>query len=179
MNTTKTAEEAVQLRRAELRDLAAITDIYNEAIASTTATFDTEPKCVDDRVSWFHAHDDRHPVIVAVLDGNVVGWSSISRWSERRAYDLTAETSSYVMSEYRGRGIGRKLKGATIEEAQRLGFHTLIARVVEGNEESLHLNESFGFVHVGTMKEVGLKFGRFLGVHILQKMLNKEGLDSL
>jgi phosphinothricin acetyltransferase len=76
-----------------------------------------------------------------------------------------------VKSEFRGRGIGRKLKQATIEEARRLEFHTLIARVAEGSEASLHLNESFGFFHVGTMKEVGRKFGRLLDVHILQKML--------
>lgn len=155
-------------------DLTAITEIYNVSILSSTATFDTEPKSVDEQLQWFQAHDDNHPIIVAVIDGKVIGWSSLSRWSERRAYDLTAETSSYVKSGYRSKGIGRKLKEATIEEARCLGFHTLIARVVEGNEESLHLNESLGFVHIGTMKEVGRKFGRLLSVHILQKMLNED-----
>ena len=71
----------------------------------------------------------------------------------------------------RGRGVGRRLKAATIEEARRLGYHTLIARVAEGSEESLHLNESLGFARVGTLKEVGRKFGRLLDVHILQLML--------
>jgi phosphinothricin acetyltransferase len=63
------------------------------------------------------------------------------------------------------------LKEAIIEEARKLHFHTLIARVAEGSQESLHLNESAGFVHVGTMKQVGRKFGKLLDVHILQKML--------
>jgi L-amino acid N-acyltransferase YncA len=163
--------QPVQIRRAEPTDLEAITEIYNEAILATTATFDTEPKSTAERLTWFQAHDERHPILVAVLDGKVVGWSSLSRWSDRRAYDDTAETSFYVKLDFRGQGIGRKLKEATIEEARSLEIHTLIARVAEGSEESLHLNQSVGFVLVGTLKEVGRKFGRLLDVHILQKML--------
>ncbi len=161
-----------QIRSARSEDLAAITEIYNEAILTTTATFDTEPKTTDERRAWFDAHDEKHPILVAEFDGKVVGWASLSRWSDRRAYDGTAETSFYVGSKYRGRGIGRKLKQAIIDEAKRLGLHTLIARVAEGSEESMHLNEQFGFIRVGTMREVGQKFGKLLDVHILQKMLD-------
>ncbi|HJT33646.1 MAG TPA: GNAT family N-acetyltransferase [Pirellulales bacterium] len=163
---------SLSIRRAEPADLSAITEIYNEAILTTTATFDTEPKTVDERLDWFRNHDARHPVLVAILDGLVVGWASISKWSERQAYDDTAETSFYVKSEFRGRGIGRQLKEAIIAEARHLRFHTLIARVAEGSDASLHLNESSGFTRVGTMREVGRKFGRLLDVYILQKILD-------
>ena len=159
------------IRPAKLDDAAAIAEIYNEAILTTTATFDTETKSIEDREQWLKAHDDRHPVLVAVVDGAVVGWAAITQWSDRPAYADTAETSFYVHSAHRGRGIGRALKTAIISEARRLGFHTLIARIAEGSVESLHLNERAGFVHVGTLKEVGRKFGRLLDVHILQKML--------
>jgi phosphinothricin acetyltransferase len=162
---------SVTIRRAKVEDLEPITEIYNEAILTTTATFDTEPKPVTERAEWLSSRDERHPVLVALLGDRIVGWSALSRWSDRRAYDDTAETSFYVKSEFRGRGIGRKLKQATIEEATRLEFHTLIARVAAGSEQSLHLNESMGFVHIGTLKEVGRKFGRLIDVHILQKML--------
>lgn len=162
----------VLVRPAALDDLPAITEIYNEAILTTTATFDTEPKAVEQRLEWFHSHDERHPVIVAILEGQVVGWASISKWSERQAYDDTAETSFYVKSEFRGHGVGRQLKEAIIAEARRLRFHTLIARVAEGSDASLHLNLSCGFVHVGTLREVGRKFGRLLDVHVLQKILD-------
>lgn len=162
---------SIQIRRATLADLPAITEIYNEAILTTTATFDTEPKTADERVEWFQSHGERHPVLVAVLNGTIAGWASLTRWSDRRAYDDTAETSFYVKAEHRGQGIGRQLKQASIDEARRLKFHSLIARVAEGSEESLHLNESFGFVRVGTLREVGRKFGRLLDVHLLQKML--------
>jgi L-amino acid N-acyltransferase YncA len=163
---------AVTIRRADMVDVEAITEIYNEAILTTTATFDTEPKLVAEQRQWFQSHDERHPILVAVFEEEVVAWASLSKWSERRAYDGTAETTFYVKSQYRGHGIGRKLKEAIIEEARRLRFHTLIARVAEGSDESLHLNESLGFVRVGTLKEVGRKFNRVLDVHILQKMLD-------
>ena len=162
----------VHIRRAEAAELDAITEIYNEAILTTTATFDTEPKSTTDQLQWFRSHDERHPILVAVLDGKVVGWASLSKWSDRHAYDDAAETSFYVKSGFRGQGIGRKLKDAVIEEARRLHFHTLIARVAEGNPESLHLNESAGFVRAGTLREVGRKFGKLLDVHILQKILD-------
>ncbi len=164
----------ISIRHAELADLDAITEIYNEAILTTTATFDTDPKSSSEQLQWFQSHDERHPILVAVLDGKVVGWASLSKWSGRCAYSDTAETSFYVKSEFRGKGIGRKLKAAIIEEARRLRFHTLIARVADGGNESFHLNESFGFVHVGTLKEVGFKFGRRLDVHVLQKMLERS-----
>lgn len=161
----------VIIRPAEPNDAAAIAEIYNEAILTTTATFDTEPKSVEDRARWLQTHDERHPVLVALVDGRVAGWASLTSWSERRAYDDTAETSFYVHSTQRGHGIGRQLKEAIIAEARRLGYHTLIARIAEGSHASVHLNESAGFVHVGTLKEVGCKFGRRLDVHIMQLML--------
>jgi phosphinothricin acetyltransferase len=165
-------EKTIIIRKATISDLDAIREIYNEAILTTTATFDTEPKSVSDRLHWFQLHDERHPIIVAILNETIVGWASLTIWSDRPAYNETAETSFYVNSNYRNQGIGRKLKQAIIEEARRLQFHTLIARVASESNVSRHLNESFGFVYVGTLKEVGRKFGKLLDVHILQKILN-------
>jgi len=163
---------AVTVRRAQVPDAGAITDIYNEAIATTTATFDTEPKTAEERVQWLHSHDERHPVLVAELAGKVVGWASITRGSDRPGYRDTAETSLYVHSTQRGCGVGRKLQDALIDQARQLGFHSLIARVSEGSAQSLHLHQTTGFTQVGVLKEVGRKFGRVLDVHILQKMLD-------
>jgi L-amino acid N-acyltransferase YncA len=57
-------DPSITIRRAALADVPAIADIYNEAVLTTTATFDTEPKSVTERTQWFHSHDERHPVFV-------------------------------------------------------------------------------------------------------------------
>ena len=162
------------IRRAGLDDAAAIAGIYNEAILNTTATFDTEPKPIEERREWLRTRGERHPVLVAEIDGDVVGFAALNRWSERAAYDNTAETGLYVDAGYRGQGIGRALKNALIDEARRLGFHTLIARITADSEASLHLNREAGFVEVGTLREVGCKFGRLLDVRIMQKLLDRH-----
>lgn len=160
----------IGIRRATRSDLPAITEIYNDAILHTTATFDTQPKTEVEQLAWFEAHDERHPVLVAVLEGQVAGWASLSQWSDRCAYADTAEVSAYVRAQHRGRRIGSQLTAAIDQEARRVGLHTLLARIVEGNEASLRLCTAAGFAPVGTMKEVGCKFGRRLDVHLLQKV---------
>jgi L-amino acid N-acyltransferase YncA len=162
----------LKVRRATRADVPAITEIYNEAVETTTATFDIEPRTIEDRMAWLNAYSERFAVLVGELDGRVVGWTSLRPWSGRAGYDGTAETALYVHSEYRGRGIGRKLKLELIDEARRQGFHALIVRVTEDSKASIQLNLATGFVHVGTLKEVGRKFGRLLNVHIMQKILD-------
>lgn len=158
----------VTIRYAEIDDAAAIADIYNQAIRTTTATFDTLPKSVEDRVDWLESHGTQHPVFVAELDGEVVGWAALSPWSDRCAYSETAETSFYVSEEFRGQGIGRQLKERILQAGEEIGFHTILARVAEGSDASLHINLSIGFEMIGTMKEVGFKFGKRLDVHMMQ-----------
>ncbi len=158
----------VTIRPAGWDDLPAITKIYNEAVLTTTATFDTEPKTVDQRADWFRAHGERHPVLVAEAGGQVVGWASLSAWSPRRAYDDTAEVSLYVLASQRGQGIGRRLMAAVLAAGRQAGLHTILARVTEGNAVSVGLHHSAGFELVGVMREVGFKFGRRLDVHLMQ-----------
>ena len=158
----------IRIRRVSIDDVSAITAIYSEAICTTTATFDTEPMAESDRLDWLKSHDDTYPVIVAEKDGQVVGWAALSKWSDRQAYAETAESSFYVKAESRGQGIGRMLKEHILAEGKKAGLHSVIARVAEGNEASIHLNESCGFQHIGVMKEVGRKFGKRLDVYLMQ-----------
>lgn len=160
----------LQIRPATEKDIAAITDIYNDAILNTTATFDTEQKTIDERLVWFRNHDANHPVIVAEMKGDVIGWASLSKWSDRCAYDSTAEVSVYVHKNFRDQGIGKKLLEVITIEGKERGLHTLISRISEGNEKSIYLHERLGFVTIGTLKEVGKKFGKLLDVHMLQKV---------
>jgi len=161
-------------RRATAHDLAAITDIYNEAILNTVATFDTGTKTIKEQKKWFNSHDSQHPVLVAEQDSVVVGWASLSKWSDRCAYSSTAEVSLYVKHDYRGKGIGKTLLKALIQTGENAGIHTAIARITEGNEASISLFRQEGFENVGVMKEVGRKFDRLLDVFILQKIFESK-----
>ena len=158
------------VRPAKLNDLDAITEIYNEAILTTDASFDIEPKTGAEQRVWFDSHGHKYPILVVELDGVVVGWAALSEWSDRCAYADTAEISLYVKDGFRGKGIGRKILEEIVVEGEKAGLHTIVARITEGNSESVHLHESVGFEHIGVMKEVGQKFGRLLDVRIMQKI---------
>jgi L-amino acid N-acyltransferase YncA len=160
------------IRPAEIKDVPAITGIYNDAILNTTATFDTELKTSEQQTEWFKNHDNNHPVIVGELEKTVIGWASLTRWSDRCAYDKTSEVSVYVHKDFRGKGFGKKLLEQLVLRGEKAGTHYMLARITQGNESSIHLHEVFGFKHVGVMKEVGFKFGKFLNVHLMQKVFS-------
>jgi phosphinothricin acetyltransferase len=158
----------VTTRKAESKDLPAITDIYNEAILHTTATFDTQTKTVDEQKPWFDKHGDKYPIIVALEGEKVIGWASMSQWSDRCAYASTAEASLYVKEGYRGEGVGRQLSVAILKAAKEAGLHTAITRIAGDNKVSIKLAKSLGFQHIGVMREVGNKFGKLLDVYLMQ-----------
>lgn len=159
------------IRPARLADAAAIAEIYNDVVLHGTATFDTEPRPLEAQVKWLEAHGERWPVIVWEAEGRVLGWASLSRWSDRKAYDESAENSVYVAASARGQGLGRKLLEALLKEARAKKFHAVIARIAEGNPASVKLHESAGFFKVGVLKEIGFKFGRRLDVDLYQLLL--------
>jgi phosphinothricin acetyltransferase len=158
----------ITIRDARPADVPAIVEIYNESVESSTATFDTVPKTVQDYTAWLSAHDTRHPVIVAEQHGAVVGWASLSAYSDRPAYNGTAEVSLYIRRTCWNRGIGTSLFSAIIERGRRADLHTVISRIAEGNDVSVSLHLARGFTTVGVMREVGKKFGRLLDVTIMQ-----------
>jgi len=158
----------IQIRPATASDQPAIMEIYNDAVLHTTATFDTEPRTVEKQAEWFAKHKKNHPVMVAEQEGRVIGWASLSPWSDRCAYDTTVEVSVYVQADSRGKGIGKRLLEMITLEGRKVNNHTVLSRITQGNEVSIHLHELLGYQHVGVMKEVGFKFGRFLDVHVMQ-----------
>ncbi|MDI3476863.1 MAG: L-amino acid N-acyltransferase [Thermoanaerobacterium sp.] len=159
------------IRKANINDIERINEIYNQAVLNTTATIDTEPRPLEYHKKWFEMHNDRYAVFVALEDDVVVGWASLSLWSDKYGYRAVAEDSIYVDEAYKGRGIGDRLIKKIIEHAKENEFHTIIARISEGNDVSIHLHEKYGFKIVGTLKELGYKFNRYLDIHILQLIL--------
>ncbi len=160
----------LKIRNANINDLGEITEIYNWAIMNTTATFDINPKTIIEQKYWFNQHDKKNPIIVAELEKIIVGWASLSKWSNRCAYSDTAEVSLYIKNGFMDIGIGKKLMKKIIYKGKSLGLHVLIALITEGNNKSIYLHESFGFEHIGIIREVGKKFGKLLNVHIMQKI---------
>ena len=162
----------IAIRPAVPADAAAMARIYNQAVECSTATFDTEPETAQDREAWLSEHTaPQHPVLVAEVDGGVVGWASLSSYSSRCAYIATAEASAYVDEAHTGRGIGRRLSEVLLDAGRAGGVHAVIARICTENAASLAMSRRLGFFEVGVMREVGVKFGRRLDVMVLEKLL--------
>jgi phosphinothricin acetyltransferase len=161
----------IRIRPVTLGDLQAITDIYNHAIRTTTATFDVEEKSLEDRRQWLAEHSERYPVVVAVSGDEIVGWGSLSRYHGRKAYEYSAENAVYVREDMQGKGVGSAILAELVRLGKLLGYHCIIAQVVGGNEISIRLHERQDFVTVGTLVEVGWKFGGWLDVVVMEKLL--------
>ena len=163
--------DSPQIRFAREADLEAIAEIYNREVLTGTATFDTEPRSIEDLRAWLLRGDPRCPTLVAVEGGQVAGFAALYPWSPRKAYAGTAENAVYLHPDRRGLGVGKRLLQAILDEGRKAGLHTVIARVSSGNEASVRLHRKLGFALVGTMKEVGNKFGVLRDVDLLQLIL--------
>ena len=161
----------VVIRAAERRDAEGIRTIYNHYVNHSTTLFDMVPRTLDEQVQWIDDHCGIHPAVVADLDGRIVGFGSLSTFRSRPAYSTTVEDSVYVRADQRGRGVGRFLLDHLLDVASRHGFHSVIARIVGGNDASIALHRAAGFELVGVEREVGRKFGRWLDVSVMQRLL--------
>ena len=161
----------VEIRLARLADAEAIRQIYNTEVTGSTVTFDLVPRSLSDQEAWLEARSGAMAVLVAEQAGEVVGFASLSPYKDRPAYATSVEDSVYVRSDQRGTGVGRTLLTELIEVAGTRGFHTVMARIVGHHEASIALHRAVGFEPVGIEREVGRKFGQWLDVMIMQRML--------
>ncbi|WP_075980040.1 GNAT family N-acetyltransferase [Bacillus massilinigeriensis] len=161
----------ITIREAIDDDLPEMLEIYNDAIANLTATFDLEKQTLEQRKVWFAEHGGQYPLIVAEEDGQIAGYCCLSPYNKKRAYSKTTELSVYLSEKFRGKGIGTALMREIIVRARELGFHTIISLITSGNDGSIKIHENLGFTYVGTIKEVGFKFGKWQDVSYYQLML--------
>lgn len=162
------------LRAATVDDAAAIEEIYAHYVETSTCTFQLERGTIDERRAWLTGRAAEHPVIVAEAGGEVVAWGALGAYNKRAGYRLTVENSIYVRDGVQRRGIGRLVLGALVDAARVHGRHTIIAAIAGNQPASLALHARFGFVEVGRMRELGLKFGRRIDVVYLQRMLDRD-----
>ncbi len=144
-------------------DLAAIVAVYNQAVAAN-ATGHLDAVRVEDRQEWFAGHSVAYPLLVADLDGAVVGWSSFSSYRPGRgALRHTAELSYYVDAAQRRRGVASALIARSIEMCGALAFKTLFAILLDDNQASIALLRKFGFEQWAHMPSVADFDGREVG----------------
>ncbi|MEL1135855.1 N-acetyltransferase family protein [Desulfitobacterium sp. THU1] len=160
------------LRKATHEDLGRINEIYNWAVLNTVATFDLEERTLERSEPWFASHlDPYYPLFVVENQSGVTGWGSLSPFRTKPAYKESGEFSIYIAPEWLGKSMGDALLKALCEEAGKLGYHTLLGLITASNEKSLNLAVKHGFYEVGRYREVGKKFGQYLDVITMQRIL--------
>jgi L-amino acid N-acyltransferase YncA len=159
----------VRVRAAAVEDRGAIAAIYNQGIAERRSTFETEPRSAAEVAGW--SADPRYPLLVAELDGRVVGWARLAPYSSRPCYTGIGEGSVYVARSERGRGIGSALAGALRGECEGRGFHKIVGRLFARNAASRRLVARHGFREVGVHLRHGRIDGRWRDVLVVELLL--------
>jgi len=152
----------LNIRPVAVIDLPAISRIYNVSVLQTATTFQIRPDSERERLAWFRAHEQahgKHPAFVGEVDGEVVGWASLSPYCAREAWAQTVEDSVYLDERFHGRGYGTELLKHLLFAAKRAGHRVVLARIVAGHAASIGLHAKLGFVEVGRLTGVGYKFG--------------------
>ena len=155
------------------RHAGAILDIFNDAIAHSTALYDYQPRTMQTMARWSEAKQSGgFPVLgVEASDGALLAFGSYGTFRAWPAYKYTVEHSVYVHAAHRGRGLGQRVMRALIAEARRQDLHALIGGIDADNAGSIALHQKLGFRHVGTLPQVGFKFGRWLDLAFYQLLL--------
>jgi len=164
------------IRDARVGDVAAITALYNALIPSTTTawteTLDTEAE----RLEWFeHQRSDGFPVLVAEVDGQVAGFTAYEHFrgaGKWPGYRFTVEHSVHVAETHWGTGVGRALVEHLIEHARGAGMHVMVAAIDGANTGSIEFHRRLGFTEVARMPETGTKFGHWLDLVLMQRVLD-------
>lgn len=152
----------------------AILEIFNEAILNSTALYDYKPRTPQSMVQWFDAKRNGNFPVIGLEDdqGTLLAFGSFGTFRGWPAYKYTVEHSVYVHQDHRGRGLGRAVMRELIAAARRHDVHAMVGGIDATNAGSIALHEQLGFRHVGTLPQVGFKFGRWLDLAFYQLLLD-------
>ena len=156
----------------------AILAILNDAIVNSTALYDYVPRGPETMAGWFSTKVDKNfPVIGAESDtGELLGFASYGSFRAWPAYKYTVENGIYIHRDHRGKGLGRSLMQHLIDRAHAQDYHVIVAGIDKENMRSIALHESLGFVHAGTIRHAGFKFGRWLDLGFYELLLDTPSL---
>jgi L-amino acid N-acyltransferase YncA len=162
----------VIVRDAGEDDLPALLGIYNHAVLNETSIWNDDVADLADRHAWWQDRVSRgFPVYVADVDGAVAGYGTFAEFRPHQGYRFTVEHSIYVATPAQRRGIGSVLLTRLIAEARRTNKHAMVGGIAAENAASIALHLRFGFVETARMPQVGFKFGRWLDLVLMQKLL--------
>lgn len=162
----------IKIRSYQINDAKAILEIINYNILNSTALYDYNPRSLENQVAIFNDKLDKSfPIIVATENEVVVGFGYYSEFRFREAYKFTVEHSVYAHPNHIGKGIGKYLIQELIRLAKAQNLHTMIGVIDAENQSSIDFHKKFGFEIVGTIKDSGFKFDRWLHSVFMQKML--------
>jgi phosphinothricin acetyltransferase len=159
-------------------DAADIQAIYAPFVQETSVSFETVPPSVETMAARISSNLARHGYFVAQSDAGILGFAYASPYRPRPAYDRTAEVSVYLAPQAQGRGLAQALYRALFAHLAARGFHTAVAIVTLPNPQSAQLHERCGFAHVGSLQDVGCKFGQWHGTAIYQRMIGRADLHN-
>ena len=164
---------------ASRRDLPQILHIYNEVIRNSTAVYSEEEFTPARGETWFDAKSDHgYPVIVVRDPSGIAGFGTFGEFRAWPCYRHSVEHSVHVRADRRGQGIGRALVLELLARAAASSKHVMIAGIDADNAVSISLHRSLGFAAVGHFHEVGFKFGRWLDLVFMQRILDPAVADS-
>jgi phosphinothricin acetyltransferase len=169
--------DGIHIRTATADDAAAIAEIYNQGIEDRVATYETKRRSAEDQRTWLQTIAGRYPVVVAEIDGQIIGWAAAGLYRDRECYRGIGEFSMYVRRDSRGQGIGDALIAALIVEAERLGLWKLLSRIFPFNEASRALCRKHGFREVGVYEKHARLDGRWLDVVIVERLIPANLVD--
>lgn len=165
--------DVVGIRTAVADDARHVAAIYNHYVADTVVTFETAPVAADAMYARLRGVQDAGlPWLVAEQSGDgIVGYAYAAPWKPRDAYRFAVESTIYLAPGTTGRGIGRRLYEALLQQLQQRGLHTAIGGIALPNAASVALHEALGFARIAHFREVGFKFGGWIDVGYWQRML--------
>ena len=163
----------VIVRDAGEGDLPGILEIYNNAVLNETSIWNDDIADLADRRAWWQTRVSRgFPVYVADVDGAIAGYGMFAEFRPHQGYRFTVEHSIYVATPAQRRGIGSVLLTRLIAEARRANKHAMVGGIAADNVASIALHVRFGFIERARMPQVGFKFGRWLDLVLMQKLLD-------
>ncbi len=164
------------IRDVTQTDMPTIHEIYSEQVLNGVSSWEEEPPTLDEMTQRKNAIlDGGYPFLVCEVNGKVAGYSYASAYRPRPGYRYTVENSIYIHKDFHKMGIGRRLLDALIERCEAKGFRQMVAVIGDSNNHpSIDFHKRMGFIHAGTIKSIGFKFGRWMDSVIMQRPIGDE-----